>query len=252
MIVVIYCNVYWAELTFLEFYGSRGDTINVVDMALRISELYKRMAHACMRAGRETHAVRMIAVSKTVPASQVRRAYDAGIREFGENRIQEAEGKMAELGDLVVNWHMIGHLQSNKVKSAVRLFDVIHSVDSLKLMRLIDRHAGEAHKVQRILIQVKLSEEESKSGVDESGLGEMMDASASLKNIRVEGLMAVPPFFDDPEDARPYFRRLKDLADGFGLWELSMGMTGDFEAAIQEGATMIRVGSAIFGERDYR
>lgn len=221
-------------------------------MALRISELYKRMAHASMRAGRETHDVRMIAVSKTVPAEQVRRAYDSGLREFGENRLQEAEGKMAELNDLMVNWHMIGHLQSNKVKPAVRLFDLIHSVDSLRLMRLMDRHAGEAHKVQRILIQVKLAQEESKSGADEAALREMMDASASLKHIMVEGLMTVPPFFDDPEKARPYFRRLKELADDYGLWELSMGMTGDFEAAIEEGATMIRIGSAIFGEREYR
>lgn len=221
-------------------------------MVERISDIFRLMSHACMRGGREANEARMVAVSKTVTAQAVRKAYDAGLREFGENRIQEAERKAAELTDLHITWHMVGHLQSNKAKAAVRLFDLIHSVDSVKLLRAIDRYAADMGKVQRILLQVKLSDEESKSGADEAGLREMMEAGATLRNVKVEGLMTVPPYFDEPEKARPYFRRLRELAESFdGLRELSMGMTGDYEVALEEGATIVRIGTAIFGERDY-
>jgi len=238
-------------MDFLELYLPRRDIINVLDMVESISDIYKRMSHACMRAGREPDAARLIAISKTVSADKVREAYGAGLREFGENRLQEAAGKAALLRELNITWHMVGHLQSNKSKVAVELFDLIHSIDSANLLRLVNRHAAEAGKVQRVLLQVKLAEEESKAGADEAGLEEMLEASASFKNIQVDGLMTVPPFFEDPVRVRPYFRRLRELAERFDLGELSMGMTGDFEAAIEEGATMVRIGTAIFGERGY-
>jgi len=220
-------------------------------MVESISDIYKRMSHASMRAGREPDSVRLIAISKTVGPDAVREAYGAGLREFGENRLQEAATKIAVLGDLNITWHMVGHLQSNKARAAVELFDLIHSVDSLKLLRLIDRLAADTGKVQRVLLQAKLAEEDSKAGADDKVLVEMMEESASLGNIKVEGLMTVPPFYDEPERVRPYFRRLKELAGNLGLMELSMGMTGDFEVAIEEGSTMVRIGTAIFGERDY-
>jgi pyridoxal phosphate enzyme (YggS family) len=222
-----------------------------MEMIQRISDIYRLMTHASMRAGREPDAARLIAVSKTVGSKAVYEAYDDGLRDFGENRLQEAQKKAGELDGLNITWHMVGHLQSNKAKAAVELFDLIQSVDSAKLLRLIDRHAAEMGKVQRVLLQVKLAEEESKAGADEAGLQEMMDEVASMEHVRVEGLMTVPPFYDDPERARPFFRRLRELAGRFGLKELSMGMTGDFEVAVEEGATMVRIGTAIFGERDY-
>ena len=218
-------------------------------MDASIGDIYRRMSHASMRAGREADSARLVAISKTVDSDMVRTAYDWGLRDFGENRMQEAEKKSGELSDLNITWHMVGRLQSNKAKAAVGLFDLIHSVDSVKLMSLIDRHAGEAGKQQRVLLQVKLAEEESKSGADETALAEMMEAAASLDNIKIEGLMTVPPFYDEPERVRPYFRRLSELAEQYGLGELSMGMTGDFEVAIEEGATLVRIGTAIFGER---
>jgi len=222
-----------------------------MEMIQRISDIYRRMTHASMRAGREPDAARLIAVSKTVGAKAVYEAYDDGLREFGENRLQEAQKKTVELRGLDITWHMVGHLQSNKAKQAVDLFDLIHSVDSLKLLRLIDRHAADMGKVQRVLLQVKLSQEDSKAGAHEKELEEILNEAGSMGHVRVEGLMTVPPFFDEPERVRPYFRRLRELAGSLGLRELSMGMTGDFEVAIEEGATMVRIGTAIFGERDY-
>ena len=218
-------------------------------MNARISAIYRRMGHAAMSGGREADAARLIAVSKTVSPEAVRLAYDAGLREFGENRIQEAQRKTAELSDLNITWHMVGHLQSNKAKVAVGMFDLIHSVDSVKLLKAIDRHAAEINKIQRVLVQVKLAEEDTKSGSDEAGLEAILEAAAACDNVKVEGLMTVPPFYDEPERVRPYFKRLREMAEARGLRELSMGMTGDFEVAIQEGATMVRIGRAIFGER---
>jgi len=218
-------------------------------MEASIGDIYRRMGHAAMRAGREPDSARLIAISKTVGSDMVRTAYDWGLREFGENRMQEAQRKCDELRDLNITWHMVGHLQSNKARAAVELFELIHSVDSLKLLRLINRHSADVGKVQRVLLQAKLAEEDSKAGADEEAIEEMMEESASLGNVKVEGLMAVPPFFEEPERVRPYFRRLREMAGSFGLSELSMGMTGDFEVAIEEGATMVRIGTAIFGER---
>lgn len=221
-------------------------------MVKRISDIYVRMSHAAMRAGRQPDCARLIAVSKAVSPAAVRQAYGAGLREFGENRIQEAERKTGELSGLDITWHMIGHIQSRKAKSAVAMFDIIHTVDSVKLLDLIDRHAAEAGKVQRVLLQIKLSHEASKTGADEATLDEMLARAATLGNVKVEGLMTMPPLYNDPEAARPYFARLREMGQARGLSELSMGMTGDFEVAIEEGATMVRVGTAIFGERDYK
>lgn len=237
----------------LKFTPLRGDTIGwLMEMVKRIRDIYVRMSHACMRAGREADEARLIAVSKTVGMDAVHEAYDAGLREFGENRLQEAERKTAALSGLGITWHMIGHLQSRKAKSAVSMFDLIHTVDSVKLLGLIDRHAGEIDKIQRVLLQVKLSHEDSKTGADEATLDEMLGNAASLKSVKVEGLMTMPPLYNDPEGARPYFVRLREMGQARGLSELSMGMTGDFEVAIEEGSTMVRVGTAIFGERDYK
>ncbi len=225
-----------------------------------IKDVYKRIAHAAMRAGRSPEEVKLIAVSKGVGAETIKNAVENGIRELGENRIQEAQEKItiikACLPESRVKWHLIGHLQKNKAKSAVKLFDMIHSVDSLELAELIDRYAGETGKKQKIMLQVKLSDEESKHGILKDNIIEVLNGIRHLGNLQVEGLMTIPPYFDDPERVRPFFRELRELKDkavqaGFGLSELSMGMSNDFEIAIEEGATMVRVGTAIFGERSY-
>lgn len=211
-----------------------------------------------MRAGRSPEEVRLVAVTKTVDHTVVREAIDAGLRVFGENRVQEAQQKIAalapELRAIRAEWHLIGHLQKNKAKHAVLLFDLIHSVDSLELARELDRHAEKAGKIQDILIQVKLSEEETKHGIAEEEAMRLLEPLTALPHLRVKGLMTMPPLFDDPEPARPYFRRLRQLREraereGYRLPELSMGMSGDFEVAIGEGATMVRVGAGIFGAR---
>jgi pyridoxal phosphate enzyme (YggS family) len=209
------------------------------------------MSHAAMRGGRKPDAARLVGVSKTVGADKVREAYEAGLRVFGESKVQEAKAKTEELADLDIEWHLIGHLQKNKTKAAVQLFEVIHSMDSLELLKAIDRHAGAEGKVQRVFLQVNVSGEESKYGMAESELASVAGEAAGLGNVKVEGLMTIPPFSDDPEAARTYFRRLYELNKTYGYPELSMGMTGDFEVAIEEGATLVRVGTAIFGERDY-
>ena len=220
-------------------------------MLENISDVYKRISHAAMRGGRPPEAVRLVAVSKTVAAGAVREAYEAGQRIFGESRVQEAQKKSEELHDLNISWHMVGHLQRNKAKHAVGLFDLIHSVDSFALMEEIDRQARNKGTTQKVLLQVKLAEEETKSGISKKGLDELVKKSRELSNIEVKGLMTVPPYFDEPERARPFFKRLRELNCAYGFPELSMGMTGDFEVAVEEGATLVRVGTAIFGERDY-
>ena len=213
-----------------------------------------------MRAGRCPSEVKLIAVSKGVSAETIKNAVENGIRELGENRVQEAQEKItiitACLPDSRVKWHLIGHLQKNKTKIAVQIFDMIHSVDSLELALLLNRYAGETGKKQKIMLQVKLSDEESKYGILKDNLIEVLAGIVHLANLQVEGLMTIPPYFDDPERVRLFFRELKELKDnavraGFGLTELSMGMSNDFEVAIEEGATMVRVGTAIFGERSY-
>jgi pyridoxal phosphate enzyme (YggS family) len=221
------------------------------------SDLFKRMSHAAMRAGRMPEEVRLVAVTKTVSIEAIKQAFDIGLRIFGENRVQEAKEKIEALATQTpsgTEWHMIGHLQRNKVKQSVRLFNLIHSLDSEGLADDLDREAQKIGKVQRVLIQVKLSEEETKSGAAEKGLLQLAEKVVELRNLRLEGLMTIPPFFDDPERARPFFRRLRELRDemekkGINLPELSMGMSDDFEVAIEEGATLVRIGTAIFGER---
>ncbi len=224
----------------------------------RISDIYKSISHAAMRAGRNPEDVRLIAVTKTVSVEKIREAIDAGLRIFGENRVQEAQKKVMSdelrvMGEKIY-WHLIGHLQKNKAKYAVELFDLIHSVDSRGLAHEIDRHAERKGKIQNVLVEVKLSHERTKHGVLKTDLTGLLEVINDLKNLNLRGLMTIPPFFDDPEEARPYFRELRELRDkavsaGLTLPELSMGMSGDFEIAIEEGATMVRIGTAIFGER---
>ncbi|MFA4917701.1 MAG: YggS family pyridoxal phosphate-dependent enzyme [Thermodesulfovibrionales bacterium] len=224
----------------------------------RIKDVYRKISSAVIRSGRNPFDVKLIAVTKTVPLERIKAAADLGLRVFGENRVQEAQEKIAacrsQCPDCAVEWHMIGHLQKNKAKTAVRLFEVIHSLDSIELAGLLNKHAEEAGKVQRVLIEVKLSPEETKYGVARENLMALVKSISGMKNLKLEGLMTIPPFFENPETARPYFRNLRYLRDeaekkGFKLPELSMGMTNDYEVAILEGATMVRIGTGIFGER---
>ncbi len=221
--------------------------------------IYKRMSHAAMRAGRSPEEVRLVAVTKTVAVREIQEAIDIGLRIFGESRVQEAKEKIAHFltpSYSRIEWHLIGHLQKNKAKYAVRLFDLIHTVDSADLAHEISRHAEKAGKIQDVLVQVKLSEEETKHGVKED-LFPLLQGINALPYVRLKGLMTMPPFLDNPEETRPYFRKLRELRDkaeesGFILPELSMGMSHDFEVAIEEGATLVRIGTAIFGERSDR
>ena len=213
------------------------------------------VARAC---GRDPETVRLVAVSKTVPTNRVRQAIRAGATILGENYVQEARNKFNDLATYPVSWHFIGHLQSNKAKYAVRLFDLIHSVDTLKLARELDKQSHKINKIQEVLIQVNISEEASKSGVNVKDTYNLLKDIGLLENLSAKGLMTMPPYFNAPEKVRPYFaalRRLRDRLEQQGLLnislsELSMGMTGDFEAAIQEGATLVRIGTAIFGKRE--
>jgi pyridoxal phosphate enzyme (YggS family) len=223
----------------------------------RYRSVRERIRRAALGCGRPVDSVRLVAVSKTVPAERVAAAIEAGIDVFGENYIQEARAKIEALADRSVTWHFIGHLQSNKAKYAVRLFDLIHSVDSLKLAAELDKEAAKRGRMLKILIQVNVSGEASKSGVAPQDTLPLIREVSALRHVQTRGLMTMPPFFDDPEGARPYFRELRLLAEkirpqappGVEMAELSMGMTGDFEAAIEEGATLVRIGTAIFGER---
>jgi pyridoxal phosphate enzyme (YggS family) len=222
-----------------------------------IERINRRIADAATSCGRSPESVRLVAVSKTVDAQRVAMAIDAGATIFGENYIQEARNKFNALVDRPVEWHFIGHLQSNKAKYAVRMFDLIHSVDSLKLAAALDKAAQKNGKRQDILIQVNISGEESKSGATEDDAVDLIEAAGRLEHIRIRGLMTIPPYYDQPELARPFFRRLANLRQrildrhlsGVIMKELSMGMTGDFEVAIEEGATLVRIGTAIFGPR---
>lgn len=245
--------VYASSLNFPRY---RYYYITALAVLENVVNIYKRMSHAAMRADRNPEEVTLIAVTKLVPAAKIKEAVDAGQRIFGESKVQEAAEKVEELkeswvagGRCPFRWHMVGHLQKNKVKKAVEIFDLIHSVDSFELMKLINRQAADSGKIQRVLVQVNLAREESKFGVRADEVKGFLEAAEGMENLKIEGLMTIPPFFDDPEGSRPFYRRLKELAGNYGLKELSMGMTGDFEAAIEEGATMVRVGTAIFGER---
>jgi len=225
-------------------------------LTARISSVFKKITYAALRSGRNPEEIKLIAVTKSQPIDKIIESVDLGLRVFGENKVQEAKQKIEKLNEFNFNieWHMIGHLQSNKVKEAVRLFEIIHSVDSDKLAILIDKEASKIKKIQRALIQVKLSEEETKYGINEDAVEEIFKLSKKLKYLQIEGLMTIPPYFVNPEDTRPYFRKLRQIKEelsqkGYPLQELSMGMSNDFEVAIEEGSTMVRIGTAIFGPR---
>jgi len=227
-------------------------------IADRVAAVRERVARAAARAGRRAEDVTLVAVGKTFPAEAVREAFAAGVRDFGENRVQEAEAKAPSLLDLRsagLRWHLVGHLQKNKSKKAVALFDVIQSLDEVELAHHLEHYGAEQGKTVSALVQVDLAGEATKFGLEEKLVLPALENLRGFKSLRVQGLMVLPPFGDAPESGRPYFRRLRELRDRAareGLLrgsELSMGMSHDFEVAIEEGATLVRVGTAIFGER---
>ena len=213
-----------------------------------LNRVRERVAAAAERAGRRADDVLLIAVSKTVDVERIREAVAAGVAALGENRVQEAKAKVAALGH-PVPWHLIGHLQTNKVKDALALFDVIHSVDRLELAREIERRAAGESRPVDVLLEVNVGAEASKSGFAPDAVAGALDAIAGMAHLKVRGLMAIPPVVERAEDSRAAFQSLRALRDRHGLGELSMGMSADFEVAIEEGATMVRVGTAIFGAR---
>ncbi len=226
-----------------------------------VAAIRQRIAAACARAGRDVAEITLVAVSKTVEAARIRAAIAEGVRVLGENRVQEAQTKLDELRALSiepqVQWHLIGHLQSNKARRAVELFDAVHSVDSLKLAEKLAQAAAELGKRLPVFIEVNLGGEDSKAGVTAETVLPLCEAVNKLAALELKGLMAVPPFLDDAEAVRPYFRRLRELRDmavnagvvDASFRELSMGMSNDFEVALEEGATFVRVGTALFGAR---
>ena len=227
-----------------------------MSIASNLQDIQGRIRSAALAAGREPNSVRLVAVSKTRPAGDVREACRAGQSVFGENYVQELVAKAAEVPE-AVEWHFIGHLQSNKVKQLAGLVAMIHSVDRFSLAEEVSRQWGRLGRCCDILVQVNLSGEASKSGTTEAESLQLVRAIATLDHVRIRGLMTMPPFFDDPEAARPFFAELLRLSQrieaegipGVEMRELSMGMSGDFEAAIREGATLVRVGTSIFGAR---
>jgi PLP dependent protein len=226
-------------------------------IADRLTEVRSRIATAARSAGRDPSSIQLIAVSKTFPVELVREAHAAGQRDFGENRVQEALQKIERTGEPEIRWHLLGHLQTNKARKAGATFATIQSIDSIELLHKLDLAAVEARAVPELLIQVDLAREATKFGASPADVPRLFEAAVRLQAARVVGLMTLPPAPQTPEDARPWFRRLRDLRDEWlasgvpasMLRELSMGMSGDFEVAIQEGATMVRVGTAIFGSR---
>jgi len=231
------------------------------DLRRRLDTVREKIDECVRRSGRSTDDLTLVAVSKTHPAELVREAIAAGVTDFGENRVQEAEGKIPEVGRDKARWHLIGHLQSNKARRAVELFDVIHSLDSAALARRLDRMCIDLGRQELpVLIQVDLGHEPTKTGAVEKDLPQIIEAVRESKRLSLIGLMTLPPFFDEAEKARPFFRRLREMRDeirqqggfGDGRGELSMGMTHDYEIAIEEGATILRVGTAIFGDREQR
>ncbi len=224
----------------------------------RLDNVRQQIEVTARRCNRDPEEISLIAIGKTHPPEVVRLAIEAGVSDLGENRVQEAEAKIIALGRHAVRWHLVGHLQANKARRAVRLFDLIHSLDSVSLALRLDQLCAEDERKQLpVLVQVDLADEETKSGVKEEDLSNLVEVVAGCQRLRLVGLMTLPPFFDNPEHVRPFFRRLRQLRDelaGNGIFrdgqgELSMGMSHDFTVAIEEGATMLRVGTAIFGER---
>jgi len=232
--------------------------IDTAALRARLADVRARIERAAGRAGRDPAAIRLIAVSKTFSADSVRAAADAGQVDFGENKVQEALEKIDRTSDLPLRWHLVGHLQSNKAKKAGR-FDVVHSVDSAPLLSRLDEAALAAGRRLEALVQVDLAGEATKHGAREEDLRAIFDAARGARATRLVGLMLLPPAVDDPDSARPYFRRLREVRerllaqgiDSSSLDELSMGMSHDFEVAVEEGATLVRVGTAIFGSRAY-
>jgi len=226
-------------------------------IADRLTEVRSRIAAAAQSAGRDPSSVRLIAVSKTVPIDLIRDAWLAGQRDFGENRVQEGLQKIGTSADLEIRWHLLGHLQTNKARKAAAAFATIQSVDSVELLQKLDQAAGDAGNRPELLVQVDLAGESTKFGAAPGDVPKLLEAAGRLQAARVVGLMTLPPMAAVPEDARPWFRRLRGLRDewlaagvpGSMLRELSMGMSGDFEVAIEEGATMVRIGTSIFGSR---
>ena len=220
-------------------------------VADRLRRVADRVRAAEARAGRPEGSVTLCAVSKTFPAEAVAEAVAAGVTDIGENRVQEAAAKRPEAEALGARarWHLIGHLQSNKARRAVELFDVIETVDGVALAERLDRHAGELGRRPDLLVQVDLGHEPTKTGAVEGDLPAIVEFLKSAEHARLAGLMTIPPYFEDPDRTRPFFRRLRELGERFGLAGLSMGMSHDFEVAVEEGATIVRVGTAIFGSR---
>ncbi len=224
-------------------------------IASKVERVRERMAAAARRAGRDPESITLVGVSKTVPPEQIREAIEAGLADLGENRVQEARDKAGQLTG-PIRWHLVGHLQANKANHAARLFDVVHSLDSIDILERLERAAERAGRLVMAMVQIDLAGEPTKSGAREEDLDRLLEAAAGCRCVRVRGLMILPPYDPDPEKSRPYFRRLRGLlheAQGrhaaLELTHLSMGMTEDFEVAIEEGATMVRVGRALFGER---
>ena len=227
--------------------------VQATSIAANLEGVRERILRAAERAGRKPEQITLVAVSKTFAAESIRLAHAAGVRHFGENRVQEWEAKQPFLADLDATWHLVGHLQSNKAARAARLFHAVDSLDSLPLARKLDRAVARRLPV---LIEVRLAPEETKSGVNEADLPVLAEAVLGLSHLELRGLMCIPPYLYDPVQVRPYFRKLRELRDalaarlGQPLPELSMGMSHDFEVAIEEGATQIRLGTALFGPRE--
>jgi len=222
----------------------------------RIERVRRRIAEAARRVGRDPDEVELVAVTKTVPVARIREAIEAGVTLLGENRVQEASDKIALLNSFPVSWHLIGHLQTNKSRPAAELFELIHSLDSAKLAAALDRHGASLGKPIRVLVEVNVGGESSKNGIPELELVSLLQACQQFAHLTIEGLMAIPPFRRNPEDVRPFFRKLRLLRDqaatacpDYPLRHLSMGMSHDYEIAIEEGATLVRVGTAIFEAR---
>lgn len=225
----------------------------------RLASVRNRIEAAARRSNRSADQITLVAISKTQPTDTLKAGLISGITDLGENRIQEAEGKIIELGREAARWHLVGHLQTNKARRAIDLFDVIHSLDSAGLAQRLDRLCvAEGREELAVLIQIDLGGEETKTGIEPRKLPELLDALSDCQRLRLIGLMTLPPYFENPDCARPYFKTLRELRDQLQLQgrfgerpgELSMGMSHDFEIAIEEGATMVRVGTAIFGERN--
>ena len=227
-------------------------------IAFNIQTLRERIAMAAGACGRSPDEITLLAISKTFPKEIISEAVEAGLRRFGENRVQEAENKIPLVPkEPKLEWHLVGHLQSNKARRAAELFDVIHSLDSKKLAAKLNQACGDLGKTLSVLLQIDLGEEETKFGVPPSQIRELVASVSESSHIRLDGLMAIPPFFENPESVRPYFVKLREWKDRLeseqpgclGRQHLSMGMSHDFEIAIQEGATIVRIGTAIFGSR---